>query len=571
MRKITIFGMAVLLSLVSLNAGNVLAKISKVETHCDMFDCYTILALDTSLDVTWNVGEKYDVDLAQKKITDDIKFNILPQYNNFKNMKMEVIDKNTIKISGQIQGATKNYWGIDIKGDKSFWNSEWWNSSWGACKNITLSGNTTPLNNYPQPINVSYESLMQVDFSDIRFISGYCNDTGSEMDHVRLTHVNSSWADFRVKTSQLALSMYYNNTTVSTASDVNAVYGNNIYLFLTFDETGSTVVDYSGTGNDGIIYGADRVAGYIGSGVRFDANNELVNVTYNPSLNVDQVSMLAWIKPSTVHGSQTYKRILDKTANASGAPYVTYTITTGGSGSTLQNAYLFDGEGSYTNQELTDYFPTTAFNRIIGSYNTTHIVAYKNITLASPKSGSTNPQSKPSETIADTTVDFLIGNHIWDETNHYAGIIDEVQLYNVSLTHQEVLNTYQSVIPTVSFDAEQVLTTSSSTTTTTTIITTTGVLSGNFTQSVDADLPFNETIMQYLDYFCLQDNVIENLTYWNGTNYLYNYTSTVCEYGCSSFITSPRCNYDPFIVWFFVIVLLLGGLYIIRRLIKGVF
>lgn len=104
----------------------------------------------------------------------------------------------------------------------------WWNASWSCRRTITiteLSGST--LTDYQIELTVTYDSDMQSDFDDIRFID---SDNATELSHWRESYTASSSATFWVKVPSIAASgtkriyMYYGNTGVGSASNGAATF-----------------------------------------------------------------------------------------------------------------------------------------------------------------------------------------------------------------------------------------------------------------------------------------------------------------------------------------------------------
>ena len=80
----------------------------------------------------------------------------------------------------------------------------WWDISWTCRKSLTmteLSGST--LTNYQIKVDLSYESAMKADFSDVRFID---SDNTSLLPHWCESYVPSSSAIFWVKIPSLPAS-----------------------------------------------------------------------------------------------------------------------------------------------------------------------------------------------------------------------------------------------------------------------------------------------------------------------------------------------------------------------------
>ncbi len=100
-------------------------------------------------------------------------------------------------------------------------------------------------------------------------------------------------------------------------------------------ENGSTLYDYSGYGNDGVVYANDSsggsrdistAAGYFGRGGEFDGNGDYVDVGNDSSLNVNHITVSAWVKTSvnnsgrivSKHGGGSYGWMLARDTNPQG-------------------------------------------------------------------------------------------------------------------------------------------------------------------------------------------------------------------------------------------------------------
>jgi len=93
----------------------------------------------------------------------------------------------------------------------------WWNSNWQYRRNITVTEQSgTSLTNYVLGINVTYDSDMASDFSDIRFV----DSNNNELSYWLEDKSNGNWAYFWVKIPSIpssgttTISMYYGNTSV---------------------------------------------------------------------------------------------------------------------------------------------------------------------------------------------------------------------------------------------------------------------------------------------------------------------------------------------------------------------
>ena len=135
----------------------------------------------------------------------------------------------------------------------------WWNSSWQYRKQINIteqSGNT--LTNYQVAINLTYDSDMNSDFSDIRFT--YYNstsDTETEIPYWIEDKVDSSWAYVWVKVPEIPASLtatiyiYYGNT-IPVSSESN---GTKVFLIFDYfdDGTITSTLDVKTAGSGSVI------------------------------------------------------------------------------------------------------------------------------------------------------------------------------------------------------------------------------------------------------------------------------------------------------------------------------
>lgn len=102
----------------------------------------------------------------------------------------------------------------------------WWNASWQLRKPITITNNGGSISYYQIAVNITYDSDMQPDFSDIRF----ANSSDYELPYWVENKVNSQWAYVWVKVPYLPVGnstiyVYYKNSTqVNSTSNGDAVF-----------------------------------------------------------------------------------------------------------------------------------------------------------------------------------------------------------------------------------------------------------------------------------------------------------------------------------------------------------
>lgn len=151
-----------------------------------------------------------------------------------------------IKISAKRNarlGANDVDWKIRFVDYEPPW--AWWNSSWSRKKLINVS-TTADLTNYQIGMNVTYDSDMLANFSDLRFVNASEND---ELDYYIESKSDSNWAYVWVKgnwsnANGTQMYMYYGNSGADTTSNKT----NTFILYSDKDDIDNWV-----NGTDGLI------------------------------------------------------------------------------------------------------------------------------------------------------------------------------------------------------------------------------------------------------------------------------------------------------------------------------
>lgn len=176
----------------------------------------------------------------------------------------------------------------------------WWSSSWGRKKQLNITGGATELYNFTVYVNFTYDSDMQTDFDDIRFLNG-AEDTELvyELDY----KTDSTSAGFWILVPNLTTGtnvfyMYYNNPSVASTSDgVNAWDINYVAVFHFSECTGTVTKDSKGTHNGTLTGGiAWNATSLYGCGILNDKNNaKYVNTSHSADLNVNNPSTIEYV------------------------------------------------------------------------------------------------------------------------------------------------------------------------------------------------------------------------------------------------------------------------------------
>jgi hypothetical protein len=144
--------------------------------------------------------------------------------------KYPQLGKNNIDWIPTIKGIKINEWA-------------WWNSSWQYKKPVYISvPSSSTEQNYQVAINVTYDSDMQTNFSDLRFVNSLEN---TELPYWIEKKVDSSWALVWVKidqnittTNQTLAYMYYGNLGATSTSNGDTT-------FELFDDFANSTIDTS--------------------------------------------------------------------------------------------------------------------------------------------------------------------------------------------------------------------------------------------------------------------------------------------------------------------------------------
>jgi len=191
-------------------------------------------------------------------------------------------------------------------------------------------------------------------------------------------------------------------------------------IWLFDDSSGGTAVDSSGNGNDGTINGATIVDGKFSKALEFDGAN--VDCGNDASLDLtDAITIMAWAKLNKLNQNAA---ILEKRDCGAGG-----------------NGYaLLNGWDRNTYMELTNFgfwiqggvLEVDRWYHFVATWDsaTGEASFYQDGTLAQSKNA--------AGTITVNTVSLLIGQRTGGCTGNFSGTIDEVAVFNASLTEDDV-------------------------------------------------------------------------------------------------------------------------------------
>ena len=233
---------------------------------------------------------------------------------------------------------------------------------------------------------------------------------------------------------------FYNSTQVKPKD-----YGNfsSLVLWLKFDEgSGNVAYDYSGNGNNGYIYGAGWVDGKVGKALDFDGVDDYVNVS-NFIGSFNQLTIEAWIYPRNY---SNHRKIIDFGGDYGSGLGRRFTLQLAADGIDV------DLDGGLSGRAKWYSTPMNQWLHLVGSWNgTSFIRLYGNGEVKAE-----NTQSPNITALSILSTDArTIGRGI-TALDYFNGTIDEVKIYSIALTNEEILSHYQQPLSIKVFPKTQV-------------------------------------------------------------------------------------------------------------------
>ena len=225
-----------------------------------------------------------------------------------------------------------------------------------------------------------------------------------------------------------------------------APVGSGPVLALSFNEaSGPMANDSSGNGNSGSINGAMRVAGQAGYGgaLSFDGVSAIVTVTHSASLALSTgMTLEAWVNPTANAGAAPndgWRTVILKERGPNGLAYALYG-NDGNSNPSRPAGYInsgFDKEAT-----AAPALPVGVWSHIAVTYDNTAIKLYVNGALRNTftTTGAISASTGPLQ---------IGGNNVFSlpGTEFFAGLIDEVRVYNRALSAAEIATDMSTPLP----------------------------------------------------------------------------------------------------------------------------
>jgi hypothetical protein len=189
-----------------------------------------------------------------------------------------------------------------------------------------------------------------------------------------------------------------------------------------FEEgAGTTTSDLSGRGHTGTIAGATwTTAGKNGRALSFDGVNDMVSVADTAALDVTRVTVMAWVNPTTLSGWRTAV-MKERPSGLAFALYAHDDIP--------RPAGYVNLAGNDRAAEGGVPIALNAWTHLAMTFDGTNVRLYVNGALVKTAAftGNITTSANPLR---------IGGNAIWGE--YFAGLIDDVRIYNRALTQAEL-------------------------------------------------------------------------------------------------------------------------------------
>jgi len=218
-------------------------------------------------------------------------------------------------------------------------------------------------------------------------------------------------------------------------------------LAMSFNETaGTTAVDSSGNNNTGTIAGATRVTGQTGFGgaLQFNGSSSIVNIAHSASLALSSgMTLEAWVNPSANAGTSVndgWRTVIMKERSTTGLAYGLY--SNDGDSNPSRPAGYIRNNGTDVEAANGPAVPLGVWTHLAVTYDGTTLRLYVNGVLR-------NSVAAAGGITASTAPLRIGGNTVFSVpgTEYFAGLIDEVRIYNRALSAAEITADMNTPLP----------------------------------------------------------------------------------------------------------------------------
>lgn len=196
-----------------------------------------------------------------------------------------------------------------------------------------------------------------------------------------------------------------------------------------FDEgKGDVAKDYSGNGNDGkLMNGPQWVAGKFGGALEFDGKDDYVDCGNNESLDViDAITVMAWVN---IRGDGINNGIIFLKQEPTGTPGASYGLVYLVASDQISFS-LETVSNPWADYPIGDVVKNDTWYHVAGTYKSGELKAYLD--------GELKKEASPTGKIDPTPGPLHIGQEDAWAQEQFKGIIDEVAIFDVVLTEDEI-------------------------------------------------------------------------------------------------------------------------------------
>lgn len=229
---------------------------------------------------------------------------------------------------------------------------------------------------------------------------------------------------------------------LSSSPNVGTVAADNLVGYWHFNSaSGNILQDYSGYGHTGTAYKMNSsnvsIPALVSNGMDFDGVDDYVEIENSPDLRgMAQLTVCAWVY---IHSKSAYDAIVAKTDNHINNGDRTFRMQIDESGDKFR--YMCFTDVGNTTIKSDNTAPLNEWVFIMIWYDGANTKMYVNAEVQSSQgtlTGNIHDDSDVRNTVS-------IGHQQYDNNNSNAfdGLIDEVRIYNIALTEEEIRALYQ--------------------------------------------------------------------------------------------------------------------------------
>lgn len=216
--------------------------------------------------------------------------------------------------------------------------------------------------------------------------------------------------------------------------------GDGLVAYWSFNEgSGTTAQDSAGDNTGTLINGPSWVTGRAGNALSFDGINDYVEITDHPSLDLTagEFTLSAWIYPES-YGEDLNGRIIDHGGGSSGEGGWSLVLNNYQNSQNLRQS-IKNGNGGYNIYSDIGSISLNTWQHTAVTLKSGTVTFYIN--------GQTEGQTAGVPSPTDRNGPIRIGMRATDFLRVFAGVIDEVSIYDRALSYQEITDLYNQVPP----------------------------------------------------------------------------------------------------------------------------